>query len=206
MTGTDNSVQKNLDTTARILRILTVPQVFVLLMSLCLYLHDPGAFGETVLRPILICLFLAVIPSLGYLIQILIPSLKEQGRPLQRKLAFLCSAVGYTSGLIWGIASGSAPTEKHVYISYFISFLLLAGFNFLMRIRSSGHAAGIAGPLCILVLEISPWLCFACIPVWLAGLWASVRLKRHTVWEYLLGTACSLGAVGAAWLLVRLFE
>lgn len=200
-----NPRQNGLDVSARIIRILSVPPVLVILLSLVLYFSDPAVFGGSVWRPVLMCLFLALIPSLGYPLQLLIPTWKEQGRPLQRKLAFVFSVTGYMAGLIYSLVSGTTRTERLVYFSYVITVLFLIGFNVLIRIRSSGHAAGIAGPLCILVIAVSPWLCLVCIPIWLLSLWASVRLKRHTIREYLLGTACSLGAIGCAYLLLQLF-
>ena len=209
MTPMDNSdpstgtLRKVLDISALTIRILTLPLVLAAILAFSLYAYEPAAFGGSILEPILLTVFLAIIPIMGYPIQMVVPEWKKQGRPFQRKLAFIMSASGYTAGLVYCIISRTAGPARLIYYSYFISLLVLTAFNFGMHIRSSAHAAGIAGPLCILVICMNPWLCLVSIPVYGLSLWASVRLKRHTVREFILGTVCGLSAVGAAHLLIR---
>lgn len=89
-----------------------------------------------------------------------------------------------------------------VYLCYIFSGTLIAIFTKCLKIKSSGHAAGTAGPITILVLRVSPWFFLGyllLIPVYCS----SLRLKRHTMKELLWGTAYPIVAAIALELLIH---
>lgn len=176
---------------AKGIRILTVPPVMAALLPLVLRLKRdafPGAsLGLTIL-------FLSVLPTLSYAVWAIIPALRAQGRSMQRKMAVLFSVAGYVAGTIYCFCAGLGRMERIVYLTYFLSGIIIALFSFCLRLKSSGHASGMAGPLLMLGLEVSPWFFLGFM---LLGIvfWSSLCLRRHTAGELLLGAGTTMGII-----------
>lgn len=178
-------------TAAKVIRVITVPPVMVAGMLGILYGTRRTIFsggGELVLS----LLFLAIAPALAYPAQKILPAYRDKGREGQRNLAFLFSFAGYAAALIYGLAAKSSDALKLIFGTYFFSVVLLIVLNKALRLRASGHAASIAGPLIFLCYFLGGLMILPCVALYGLILWASVSLKRHSVPEFLWGTAGSL--------------
>lgn len=170
---------------AKLLRILTTPPVFALILCTLLYFLLNGAFAS--LRHYLAAVFfLTVLPVLAYPVAALIPSLRKKGRDGQRNLSIAFSVLGYIGGFLYAILGGGAAVEKVLFGTYLISGVTLAVCTFL-HYKASGHACGCSGPVAMLSVFVCPWFLFGYLlltPV----IWSSMKLKRHTATQLLVGT------------------
>lgn len=166
---------------AKVIRIITLPQVLVFFLILLLGDQIPPWHHEMAI--VLLC----VVPLISYLYWRISPELREQGRKSQRKLAIIFSVTGYILGTIYCIAFGGSKTELFMYLCYVICGVLIALSSYGFHIKSSGHAAGVVGPVMILSLRVSPWYLFGLLLMIPVGI-SSVRLGRHTPKELLLGS------------------
>ncbi len=179
---------------AKAIRIITLPQIMV--FFLILLLGDRLPPGHDIVAMVMLC----ALPLLSYLCWRVSPRLREQGRRSQRKLAICFSVAGYLLGTVYCLASGGSQTELFMYLSYVICGVLIALSSYVFHIKSSGHAAGVVGPVMILTLRATPWGLLGLllmIPVALS----SIKLGRHTPKELLLG--CCYPVIAA--LVLQLF-
>ncbi len=166
---------------AKAIRIVTLPQVMV--FFLILLLGDQIPVWHDGMAIVLLC----ILPLLSYLYWRITPKLRRQGRKSQRKLAIAFSVVGYVLGTVYCITSNGSQTELFMYLCYVICGALIALSSYAFHIKSSGHAAGVVGPVMILSLRVSPWFLFGLLLMIPVGI-SSVRLGRHTPKELLLGS------------------
>lgn len=172
---------------SHVIRKLTIPPVFAALLLIIMYVVYPDYFGNgwQLAGGII---FLAVFPALAYPLQKYIPHFKDKGRDGQRSLAMIFSAIGYI--LSTGIAYiFSAPAElKIVYLEYLFCGIAMLVFNKGLKLKASGHACGIVGPVLLLGyfrLYIAAIIgALLIIPVYIS----SIRTKRHTVSQLIGGT------------------
>lgn len=183
---------KNKRKLAKTIRIITIPPVLVSALLVILYF-----FRNEMFRPLdllMSIVFLAVIPTFAYPLQPIMPGFKGKGRDGQRKLAFVTSTLGYIGGYVFSAVTGASEGLKFIYASYLLSVFLLLIFNQIFKLKASGHACGVLGPLLFAVYFMGPvWL----IPCMLAGaavVWSSLQLTRHTPKELVLGGLCALCA------------
>lgn len=163
-----------------LIRKLTVPPVFAALLLIIISISRPY-FLNSIWQFVLGILFLTVLPVLAYPMQKHFSSFKDKGREGQRSLAMLFSFAGYCLGVIVAFAT-SAPIElKIIYLEYLLCGLGMLVFNKVFKLKASGHACGIIGPVALLIyfrLYIPALVGIALsIPVYLS----SVKTKRHTV-------------------------
>lgn len=175
---------------ARILRILLLPQLLACIVIFLLRAQFPT--GHAPVAVLTLCVF----PLLAYPVCRCIPSLHRRGRPLQRRMAVAFAVIGYAAGLSFCFAANGSQTERFVYLTYSLCGLLIAVSTHLLGLKASGHACGVTGPVVILTLRKSLWYLFglaALVPIFLS----SLALKRHTLRELVLGSACAvlIGAV-----------
>lgn len=185
---------------AKIIRVVTVPPVMAAALIITLRCARSDIISTNSLA-LFSLLFLAVVPILAYPSAAAIKPLRSKGREGQRDTAFVMSLVGYTGALLYGILSGLDNSVLFIYGTYFFSVITLLIFNKLLRSRASGHACSVAGPMIIIIYFIGGWSIPICAGVYAASFWASVTAKRHTVREYLLGTASVIIAGVIAWLI-----
>ena len=196
------SVSKALEKLAFVIRVLSVPSVMAWVAFTLLYFFSPGFFAD-VLHYVAAVAFIAILPILAYPLQPVIPKFRESGRKGQRELAIIFSLCGYLGGILFTLFVPCANGEKIVYLTYFVSGLLIALSTLLLKFRASGHACGIAGPITVLAWYISPWFLFGYLL--LPGVyWASRRLKRHTMGELLAGGVISVAAFFCSLFTIRL--
>ena len=178
------------DHIAGVIRKVTVPPVLAAVMLLIFR----GVFGERFISvPLfvveLICL--VIVPVSAYPLSML-GGKEKGGRETQRKLAFVTNFLGYGAALVIGIAGGAEEMLLGILWGYFLAVIVL---TFLKRAWYSA------------VLHFYLFFCqflgiraaVVCAPLYLAEFWASVRLKRHTVKEFLTGSLTAL----VVFLLVR---
>ena len=173
-------MKKTLDRTALWIRILTVPPVLVILLSLCLHSMDPGF---RIWCPLV---FLCIVPLLPYPICRLIPRLHKGGRETQRSAALVFSLAGYLLYVLWCAVFHGNRLEWMMSVTYLVSGFMLALFSFRYHICGSGHAAGVCGPAFMLAVCFGSWA-FAALLLIPFVFWSSIRLKRHTMGQLCLG-------------------
>ncbi|MBE6557844.1 MAG: hypothetical protein E7661_02380 [Ruminococcaceae bacterium] len=175
---------------AKIIRVVTVPPVMVgtLIILLTTLRTDVFAsFGQSLLT----LLFLAIIPVMAYPISSMIPSIKAKGREGQRNLAFVLSLIGYAGGMIYAVAARVSEPLMIVFGTYFLSVIVLTIMNKVIRVRASGHACSIAGPIGLVCYFLPPVCIVISLCLYVAIFWASVHMGRHTVKEFVWGSLSS---------------
>ncbi len=177
---------------AHAVRIISIPPVMVASLILLLYFLRPGeVFASAAVMAVSLCL-LAILPVLAYPLSVLIPPIRKKGRDGQRSLAMYLSAVGYLAVFVYGCVADVGRPPMLIYTGYLLSVLLLLVLNKLMHLRASGHACSVSGPLVYSAYFLGVWGIVVGALLWCVILWASLRMKRHTVREFLLGTVVCL--------------
>lgn len=165
------------------IRLITLPPVMALcaISILHFYLgYFPGAAYGTAL----FCL--SILPMLPYPICFMIPSLRYRGRFIQRGMAVVFSVIGYVTGTAWCLLNGLHGMELCVFLSYLLSGAVIALLSFCFRFKCSGHASGMAGPITLLGMQVSP-VFFFCYLLLIPVFVSSLQLKRHSKEELVAG-------------------
>jgi hypothetical protein len=188
---------------AKIVRTVTVPPVMVFLLLMILFFAKPAIFA-TVPQLLVSILCLMVIPVLAYPIASLVPKYKDNLRDGQRKIAFMLSLAGYAAAVVYGFAAHVSPNLMLIYLTYFISVVILTIFDKVIGLKASGHACSIAGPLISMAYFIG-WACvLPCAALFALIIWSSLALKRHTPKELILGSGSAATAFAVSLLLIAL--
>lgn len=171
---------------AKIIRTVTVPPVLIFLLLIILFFAKDTMF--TGIPQLLVSiLFLMFVPIVSYPLASVIPKYKDKGREGQRDLAFILNLAGYTAAVVYGLAAHVSRGLLLIYMTYFISVVILVVFNKIIMLRASGHACCIMGPLILTVYFIG-WKCvLPCAALFALIVWASLILKRHTPKELIAG-------------------
>lgn len=186
---------------AKIIRVVTVVPVIALALLLILFFARPAVFNGP-FRFALSTVFLVVLPILAYPLQPVVPKFKDMGREGQRSLAMVAANLGYVAGIVFALLSDSSRELLIIYLTYFLSGLLIVLFNKVLGLRASGHACGIAGPIACLVYFCGPAALWGVV-VLAAAWWASVLMKRHTHGELILGSILPVAALGISILVTQ---
>lgn len=184
---------------AKFIRVLTVPPVMVTLFILVLWNSQPSVFsGKTGMY--LSIVTLGFFPVLSYLVCAVIPALKKGGRDMQRRLAFVFTFIGYL--IAWGYGHIQSVPGKLllIYDTYFYSVILLLVLNFIFKVKASGHACSVSGPLALSVYFMGIASVFPCLFIEAASFWASVKSKRHTPQQFVIGAAVAVISFFASFL------
>lgn len=166
-----------------LIRLLTLPPVMALCAISILHFH-PGYFPGAAYGTALWCL--SFLPLLPYPICRMIPSLRYRGRFIQRGMAVVFSVIGYVMGTAWCLLNGLYGMELCVFLSYLLSAAAIALLSFCFRFKCSGHASGMAGPITLLGLQVSP-VFFFCYLLLIPVFVSSLQLKRHSKEELVAG-------------------
>ena len=174
-----------------IIRKITIPPVFAVVLLLSVYFGYPDAFGS-IWHMIGGIVFLAILPVLAYPLQKHIPGYKDKGREGQRSLAMIFSFAGYLLGTLVAFLFQAPVIVKIIYLEYLFCGISMLVFNKVFKLKASGHACGVIGPVLMMAyfkLYIPAAVCalFA-IPVFIA----SVHTKRHTPMQLLGGALIPL--------------
>ncbi len=171
----------------KLIRRITVPPVFAAALLLILYTTQTayvGGIGHLLGG----LFFLAVLPTLAYPLQKYIPKYKDRGREGQRSLAMLFSFSGYLLGTVTAFAFSAPSVLKLLYLQYLLCGIGMIVLNKGFKIKASGHACGIVGPVIMLVylgMYLPAIIGTALIlPVYIS----SVRTRQHTFPQLLSGS------------------
>lgn len=183
--------QKNL--LAKLIRIFAIPPTFVVILATVMFFTVPDTYRHV--GDLLVTVTsLAIIPALAYPLAAVLPKFKARGRAGSRALAFVTSAAGYTVGTLYAFLSGATPELKFIFSGYMIALIALTVFNKVFKLKASGHACGILGPLLYAVHFFGINWIIPCSVAAVAVVWASLYRKSHTPKELALGALCA--AVG----------
>lgn len=185
---------------AKLVRVLSIPPIMAIAMVLLLRLTRPALF-ITSADFWLSLLFLAVVPVLAYPVSWLVPRLRARGRDGQRTLAFVFAFAGYVCGVLYALLFRRASGLLMLFLIYFFSALVLTVFNKLLHVRASGHASSVTGPIGFLCTAVGGWFYLLGAGLFAVILWASVRIKRHTVPEFLIGSLSCVFSAFLAWMI-----
>lgn len=180
------------------IRIITLAPIMALIAISLLFALRPGEFyGAANYAVAILCL--TVLPLLAYLLQPYIPRYKDQGRAGQRRLAIVMAVVGYLAGILCAVALHMPRPLAMIFACYLISGVFILLFNKVLRIRASGHSCGTTGPIAYLIYLIGAPALIG-LPFLGMVYWASLRMKRHTFSELVLGGGIAVVAavLGAA--------
>ena len=175
---------------AKIIRGVAIPPTFVVVLSIFMYFLHPTMFRH-VGDLFAVIIALALVPALAYVLAPILPGFKNKGRKGSRTLAFITSAFGYTGGMIYAFTSGATADLKFIFGGYMLALVMLIIFNKVFKLKASGHACGILGPLLYAVYFLGIWWLIPCLAVGAAVVWASVYRKSHTPKELALGGLCA---------------
>lgn len=179
---------------AKLIRILTIAPVGALLLLTILFITKKEDFGS-LSTYVLSVIYLTILPVAAYPLQPILPGFKEKGREGQRNLAIIMATLGYLCGIITIMAQHASRMLWVIYLTYFISGVAIAIFNKLFKIRASGHACGIVGPLALGVYFIGLGGIVAGVIIYVLVWWSSLTLKRHTVSQLIWGSVIPLVAL-----------
>ena len=181
------------NTIAKTVRVVTIPPLLVTSLFIVLYFGKPDFFrGVTDLLAGIT--FLALIPTLAYPLQPLIPGFRGKGRKGQRRLAFITSAIGYIGGILYAVISGVSHELLLIYGSYLVSVIVLTVFNTVLKRKASGHACGVAGPIAFLVYIYGP-IALLGLPLLALVFWSSLGMGRHKTGELVVGSVIPIAAM-----------
>lgn len=178
-----------MDKVFKVIRKLTVPPVFaatLLITVFCTHADYFGAWWQLLVALVLLC----AVPTLAYPLQRFIPGYRDRGREGQRSLAMIFSFAGYLLGVAVAFIFRAPLELKLIYLEYFLCGVGMILINKVFKIKASGHACGIVGPVIMLSyfgLYIPAALIgiLLILPVFIA----SVRTKQHTVPQLIGGSA-----------------
>lgn len=168
---------------AKWVRTLTIPPVMAAVEIAVLRAAKGGFPGASAAWTLF---FLSVLPTLSYPVWWLVSSLRRRGRAAQRALAVVFSVTGYVGSAAYCFAARLGAMEIVACMTYLLSGLAVAALS-AVKIKCSGHACGVSGPVLMMSRFVSPWFLagyLLLVPVF----WSSLRLGRHTPGELILGT------------------
>ena len=170
------------------IRKITIPPVFAAALLIIVYISHTNYFGS-VWHLVGALFFLTVLPTLAYPLQKYIPKYKDRGREGQRSLAMIFSFVGYLLGTVVGFVFSTPIELKIIYLEYLLCGVGMILLNKVFKVKASGHACGIVGPVLLFVcfgLYIPAIVGTALVlPVYIS----SVRTKQHTLPQLIGGSA-----------------
>ena len=170
---------------SRSVRIITLAPFMATLLFVILYIVNP-AYYANFLHFIAVILFIAAFPILAYPLSYIIPKIRKKGRNGQRSLAIVFSVLGYLFGFAFALISRAPNMEKVFYATYLISGILMFLLNFVFKVKSSGHACGVSGPVFCLSFLVSWFYLFGYFILVLVS-FASFKLKSHDTKEIIIG-------------------
>ncbi len=141
---------------SKLIRRFTVPPIFAAGLLIIVYAVYPSYFG-TVWQLFAGLFFLALFPTLAYPLQKFIPHFKDRGREGQRTLAMIFSFSGYLLGTLVTLVTVAPIELLAIYLAYLLCGIGVVLLNKIIRLKASGHACGIVGPI-IMLIYFGLWL------------------------------------------------
>jgi len=185
---------------AHVVRIVSIPPVMVGILLVLLYTLREDVM-VTPWEMVASLLGLTVLPILAYPVSVMIPATRKKGREGQRSLAMYFSTVGYVAVFVYGLIASVGTGLMHIYAGYLFSVVIILVSNKVFKVRVSGHASSVSGPLVYSGYFLGIWGIVVGVVCWGIILWASLVMKRHTFKEFLLGTLTCLVSFTVGWLI-----
>jgi len=145
-------------------------------------------------------LFLCVIPLCSLFFHI---PVKNEDRKVtarrQRIASFVVMLVSYPIGWLVLALIDAPRIFTAVAVTYTFVTLGLLIFNLLLRYKASGHAAGVSGPIAVMIyiygIIATPLLLLLPLVTW-----ARLAAEGHNLWQTVVGaTMSALIAIGVLW-------
>lgn len=184
---------------AHVIRIVSIPPVMVAALIALLSVFRPDVITGLP-QSLMATLFLGMIPALAYPLSVIIPSVRAKGRNGQRNLAIYLSVAGYAGGCIYAAAAHTGKHLTMIFATYMLSVVILLVINKGFRIKASGHACSLTGPIALMCYYLGAWWIAVGMALYAVILWASLKMKRHTVREFFWGSFSCLSAWAAVML------
>lgn len=188
---------------AKIIRVMTVAPFMAALMLTILLIVKPSVYGGGWhYGYAMLCL--VVFPLLAYPTAALIPPLRRKGREGQRTMAIVFAVIGYVAGLVGSWLLGGARIELLIFWTYLLSGISIALSSFVFGVKASGHACGVSGPIAMMIYCLGlPYCLLYAILAFV--FWASVKMKRHTPVQLIIGSAIPVIMMFVSIGLIRIF-
>lgn len=177
---------------AKIIRMITLVPIMALVTLIILYRFHSDIF-QGVYQYILSIIFLTILPLSAYPLQPFLPNFFEKGREGQRNLAIVMGVLGYLFGIVFTLCYNTTKELLLIYLIYFLSGIGILLFNKVFKIRASGHACGVVGPILILTYFIGRKALISIVVLALVY-WSSIKMKRHTVLQLIWGSVIPIFA------------
>lgn len=190
---------KFFDEAAKIIRVFTTAPVVSFVLFTVLYFVIPGLATHT--EYFVTVLFYTALPLCAYPLHLAVPFLRKKGRHGQRTLAMIMAYAGYLLSLLYGVVAGVSRLLLILYLAYVLSCSILLIIDKLFGFHASGHACGLCGPVAELIYFTGWYSLIWGAALFALVLWSSLRMKRHTVPQFILGGAVSV----AVFLLLAVF-
>lgn len=175
---------------SKLIRAISIPPlvatIFIIILRVNSLINNIDA--------LFLFIFLALIQLTAYPLSYLIPKFREGGRETQRNLAFIIGLIGYTGGLVYALTSNINIKLEVLYITYFVSIIILFFINKVLKIRASGHMTSITGPLVGLLYFMGLITLIPSLIFYSLVFFSSLYLKRHTILEMIIGTCVTIGS------------
>ena len=145
-------------------------------------------------------LFLCIIPLCSLFFYI--PVKEEEKRVTvhrQRVASFVIMLISYPAGWVALALTGAPRIFTAVAAIYTFVTLGLIIFNLLLHYKASGHAAGVSGPVAIMIyiygIVATPLLVLLPLVTW-----ARLAAEGHNLWQTVVGaTMSALISIGVLW-------
>lgn len=180
-------------TLAKIVRVITVPPLMCFALFSVLYVSTENVFSSS-LEYALGLTTLVFIPLSAYPAQKQFNIIKGEKRTAERTLAVMFSIVGYTIGFLTALILDFTKTQKVIYLTYLLSGLLVGFFSYILKVKASGHMCGLSGPVAVIIYIFGP-LYIVVFLLMAAVIWASLKLRRHSLSELVLGSIIPVAAL-----------
>ena len=187
-------------TLAHVIRIVSIPPVMVGVLLILLFTRRADVFAAPVEFAVSLA-GLTILPVLAYPVAALIPAIRKKGREGERSLAMYFSTVGYVGVFVYGLVAHVGVGLMHIYAGYLFSVVIILLGNKVFKVRISGHACSVSGPLVYSAYFLGVWGIIVGALCWVAILWASLFMKRHTFREFVFGTLTCLFSFAVGWLI-----
>ena len=178
---------------AKIVRVITVAPFMAALMLTVIWFARPESylnFGHYLYALGALTIF----PLLSYPVSVIIPPIRKKGRDGQRNLAIVFSVIGYIAGILGSVFFGAGRIELLIFLTYLLSGVSIALSSFVFGVRASGHTCGVSGPIAMMIYVLGlPYV--AMYALLGAVVWASLKIKRHTPVQLVLGSIIPVAAM-----------
>ena len=186
---------------SKIVRVMTIAPLMAFVLINVLFFTNPASFGG-LHNYLFAILFLVVLPVLGYPLQPLIPKFKDKAREGQRNLAIIMAVIGYVCGIIYAFIVKAPRVVWVIFVTYFLSGIGIVLFNKIVKVRASGHACGVAGPMAVYIFTAGIRGIVSAAVLVLVFL-SSIYMKRHTFRQLVYGSIIPIVCLGLALLMTR---